>query len=190
MNKMKKKLFLMAIFALVVTLFVIADTYGLFETEALAMSDFDIGEWHIYVNNVDATVNETITLNNFTCSASSASQHVDSGYFAPGVNCWFDLVINMSSASVSVQYDLDIDDSEVDDYPNIYFSILNVDTNQTMTTNTYSGVSLLSDSSRVKTLRIYLNWDNNSLYDESDSTLINGELNFTVTADFIQYTGV
>ena len=181
---------MIATFALIVTLFVIADTYGLFETSALAVSDLDIGQWEIYVNNVDVTVNETITLSNFTCSTSSSIQHVDSGYFAPGTNCWFDLVINMSMAEVSVQYDLEIDDSDVDDYPNIYFSILDVDTNQTMTTSTYSGISLLSDNSRVKTLRIYFNWDNNPLYDSSDSELINGELSFTVTADFIQYTGV
>ena len=176
----------MAIFALVVTLFVIADTYGLFETDAMAVSDLDIGQWQIYVNNVDVAVNETITLNNFNYSA---SQHTDSGYFAPGIDCWFDLVIDMSSSEVSVQYDLEIDDSEIDDYDNIYFSILDVGTNQTVNSNTYTGVSLISDNNRVKTLRIYLNWDDNSLYDESDSTLINGELAFAVTANFIQYTG-
>ncbi len=179
-------MFLLATFALIMTLFVIADTYGLFETNALAISDLDIGQWQILVNDVDAVVNETISLSNFNYSVNS---HTDDGYFAPGRDCWFDLEIDMSSTDVSVQYSLDIDDSAIDDYPNIYFSILNVDTNQTVTSSTYSGVSLLADTDRVVTLRIYLNWDNNALYDESDSTLINGELNFTVTANFIQYLG-
>lgn len=183
---MKKKLFLMAIFALIVTMFVIADTYGLFETNALAVSDLDIGQWEILVNDVDVSVNETITLSNFNYSVSS---HTDDGYFAPGRDCWFDLVIDMSSTDVSVQYNLDIDDSEIDDYDNIYFSILDVSTNETVTTTTYSGVSYLTDNSRVKTLRIYLNWDNDPDYDESDSTLINGELSFTVNAHFLQYLG-
>ena len=183
---MKKKIFLMAIFALVVTVFVVADTYGLFETNAVALKNLDIGLWQIYVNNVDVAVNDTITLSNFNYSV---SQHTDSGYFAPGMDCWFDLVIDMSAAEVSVEYELEIDDSEIDDYDNIYFSIMDVDTNQTITSNTYSGVSLLSDNDREITLRIYLNWDDDPDYDESDSTLINGELNFPISANFIQYLG-
>ena len=184
---MKKKLFLIAIFALTVTMFVIADTYGLFETNSAAIKDLDIGLWQILVNNVDVAVNETISLSNFNYSV---SQHTDSGYFAPGMDCWFDVVIDMSHAEVSVDYELEIDDSEIDDYPNIYFSIMDVGSNQTITSNTYSGVSLLSDSNRVKTLRIYLNWDDDPSYDESDSTLINGELNFPISANFVQYLGV
>ena len=176
----------MAIFALIVTLFAIVDTYGLFETNAMALSELDVGQWQIYVNNVDVALNETITLSNFNYTS---SQHTDSGYFAPGIDCWFDLVIDMSSAEVSVDYELEIDDSAIDDYDNIYFSILDINTNQTVTSNTFSGVSLVSDNNRVKTLRIYLNWDDDPLYDESDSTLIDGELAFEVTAHFIQYIG-
>ena len=183
---MKRKIFILAILALIVTFFVVADTYGLFETNAVAEKNLDIGLWKILVNNVDVAVNETISLSNFNYSV---SQHTDSGYFAPGMDCWFDLVIDMSEAEVSVEYELEIDDSEIDDYPNIYFSIMDVDTNQTITSNTYSGVSLLSDINREITLRIYLNWDDDPLYDESDSTLINGELNFPISANFIQYLG-
>ena len=95
----------------------------------------------------------------------------------------------MSEAEVSVEYELEIDDSEIDDYDNIYFSITDVGTNQSITSNTYTGVSLLSDNNREITLRIYLNWDDDPLYDASDSTLINGTLNFPISANFIQYLG-
>ena len=77
MNKMKKKLFLMAVFALIVTMFVIADTYGLFETNAVALKNLDIGLWQILVNDVDVAVNETISLSDFNYSV---SQHTDSGF--------------------------------------------------------------------------------------------------------------
>ena len=183
---MKKKLFLLAVLALIFTIFVITDTYGLFETNATSLNNLDIGLWQIYVNNVDVTTTETITLNDFTYST---SQHTANGYFAPGMDCFFDIIIDMSLTEVSVLYELEIDDSEIDDYQNIYFSILDVDTNQTLETNTYSGTSLISDNNRIKTLRIYLNWDDESEYDESDSSLINGELNFTISATFMQYLG-
>jgi len=186
MNKMKKKIFLLAIAALIFTLFIISDTYGLFETNAMSLNNLDIGVWQIFVNNVDVTTSETITLNDFTYST---SLHTENGYFAPGMDCYFDVVIDMSLTDVSVLYELEIDDTEIYEFPNIYFSILDVDTNQELDTNSYSGTSLLSDNSRIKTLRVYLNWDNDEEYDESDSSLINGDFSFTISANFLQYLG-
>ena len=176
----------MALVALIFTMFVIADTYGLFETNAVALKNLDIGMWQILVNDVDVITSNTISLDDFNYSA---SQHTEDGYFAPGMNLYFDVVIDMTSTDVSVLYELEIDDTDIQDFDNIYFSILDVDSNQILNSNSYDGISLLSDNGRIKTLRIYLNWDNDPDYDESDSSLINEELDFTISASFMQYLG-
>ena len=183
---MKKRLLLLTLIAFIITLSYIGKTFALFETDADADSDLDIGQWKILVNNTDISVAQTITLNNFTYSVNS---HTDDGYFAPGRSASFDVVIDTSQSEVSVAYELDIDDSILDDHPNITLSILNVNTNQSLTGSTYSGVSLLSDANRVVTLRLSLNWANNSTYDENDTALIGEELPFNITAHFEQYLG-
>ena len=183
---MKKTIWLISIIALLLTMLILADTYGLFETNASADSELTIGKWKIKVNDVDISLVQSITLNDFTYSA---SQHTADGYFAPGRSAQFEIEIDASECEVSVEYDFVIDDSQIEDYPNIYFTIEDVDTGNTIVSSSYSGTILLSDVSRVKTLRVNLNWVNNPLYDESDTSTIGKTLSFIIDADFKQYLG-
>ena len=45
----------------------------------------------------------------------------------------------------------------------------------------------LSDTNRIVTLRLSLNWTDNEDYDENDTALIGEELSFNITAHFEQY---
>lgn len=184
---MKKRIYILVLLLLIIVTIVIVDTYALFETNATAGKNLSIGAWHIELNGEDISLTETITLDDFTYVGST---HTESGYFAPGSSAIFDIEIDASESDVSVAYEFEIDDSVIDDYPNIYFSIKNMDTNTEITSNTYSGVSYLSDQDRVVNLRITLVWENNPLYDESDNTLIGEELEFGINANFEQYIGV
>ena len=183
---MKKKIWIVSIFALLLTLLVFTDAYGLFETNAAADSELSIGKWKIKVNDVDISLAETITLDDFTYSV---SQHTADGYFAPGRSAQFEIEIDASECEVSAEYTLEIDDSAIEDYPNIYFSIEDVDTGNTIVSSSISGTVLLSDVNRVKTLRVYLNWVNDPAYDESDTSTIGKTLSFIIDADFKQYLG-
>ena len=183
---MRKKIWLIAIITLLITVFSIVSTYALFETNASGDSIMEIGKWKIYLNDVDISTANTITLNDFTFSGSN---HIQNGYFAPGSSAIFDIEIDASESDVSIAYDLDIDDSALDDHPNIAFSITNMNTNQSINSNTYSGVIGVNDQNRVINLRISLVWSNNASYDENDSILIGDELEFLITADFEQYLG-
>ena len=184
---MKKRLFLIATVLLLVTTLVVVSTYALFETNATGDVDLDIGRWVIKLNNTDISLTESITLNNFVYNS---GVHTEDGYFAPGTSAYFDVVIDVSDTDVSVAYDLEIDDSEIEDYPNIHFSIQNMTTNQTINGTNIDGVINLSDQNRTLTLRITLTWDNILQYDESDTSLIGEELDFILNANFEQYTGV
>ena len=183
---MKKIFWLIGVFCLLITLLMVVDTYGLFETNASGDSELSIGKWKIKVNQIDVTFSETITLNNFVYSE---NQHVDNGYFAPGRSAEFEIVIDTSESDVSVEYDLEIDDSQIEEYPNIYFSILDMDTNETITDTSFSGVIPLSANNRTKRIKIFINWDNQLQYDESDTSLIGEELSFVIAANFKQYLG-
>ncbi len=184
MNKIKYNLFLLIIFVILLTLIAVVQTYALFETNANADTDFDIGEWVIKVNDTDITQTRTLTLNQFTYTSGS---HTQNGYFAPGSTFSFDLVIDASESEVSVEYLIDIDDSDILEYPNINFTVTNLDTNVTETATSYDGIILLNDLSREARLRLNLVWNNETQYDESDTSLIGQELAFDITANFKQY---
>lgn len=183
---MKKYIWIISLFLLIFTTLVIIDTFALFETNATASSNLEIGKWHISLNGEDISLSETITLDNFTYSGST---HTESGYFAPGMSAIFDIEIDASLSDVSVAYDFLIDDSSIDDYDNIYFSIKNMDTNTEITSSSYSGISYLNDQDRVVNLRISLVWEDDPDYDESDTSLIGEELTFNINANFEQYIG-
>lgn len=184
---MKKRIYILLTLLIIIVTLVIVDTYALFETNATASKNLSIGAWHIELNGEDISLSETITLDDFTYTGST---HTESGYFAPGSSAVFDIEIDASDSDVSVAYELEIDDSAIDDYPNIYFSIKNMDTNTEITSNTYSGISYLNDLDRVVNLRITLVWQDNPLYNESDNTLIGENLEFNISANFEQYIGV
>ena len=183
---MKKRIWLIIIIILAIVSLLVVDTYALFETNASSENDFDVGQWSILLNDYDVALTSTITLSDFQYSA---NQHTAPGYLAPGRSAYFDIEIDASGTEVSVTYTLSIDSSQIEEYPNMVFSIKNMDTNQEIVSNEYSGVTLVGDNNRVINLRIFLNWQNNSNYDESDTSLIGGDLEFVIGANFEQYLG-
>ena len=185
-HKLRYKIIIFVLFSLLLVTFVILDTYALFETNGTASSQMTIGAWKILVNNTDISQNNTITLSNFNYTSSS---HTENGYFAPGTTATFDIIMDASQSNVSVQYELVIDDSQIEDYPNINFTVLNVDTNQTVPVDNISGVIPLNAVNRTVTLRMSLTWSDNLQYDESDTSLIDSDLSFAIAANFKQYVG-
>ena len=182
-NSIKYKIMVMALFVLLITVFFIVETYALFETNANGNGELEIGKWVILLNNNDVTETRTITLNDLVYVNGT---HTENGYFAPGSQAYFDLEIDASNSDVSIAYQLDIDDSALDEYPNIYFTATNLDSGDTSNTDSYNGLIRLSDSNRVHNIKITLMWDNQLEYDESDTSLIDKDLEFTITANFIQ----
>ena len=185
-KQVKIRLILVFIIFALITTMVITETFALFETNATSTDELTIGAWKIYVNQNDVNLNETITLNDFTYTART---HTENGYFAPGSSGTFDIIIDASESDVSVAYDLDIDNSELTDHPNITFGIKNMTTNQEILSNTYNGTLLLNDANRTVTIRITLTWNDQLTYDPNDSELIGESLSFPIELHFIQYTG-
>lgn len=184
MNKINYKVFIVAIFVLLLTLFAIVQTYALFESDATGNVNFNVGEWVILLNGNDVKETRTISLNDFTYTN---GVHTENGYFAPGSTASFDLIIDASDSDVSVEYLIDVDDESIATIPNIHLSVTNLDTNESNDTNSYNGIIRLSDQNKIARLRLNLIWTNQEEYDESDTALINQQLAFDITANFKQY---
>ena len=183
-----KYVYLALIFLFLIGLLTVTNSYSLFETNATGDGEMDIGHWQIILNDVDVTYAETLTLDSFTYSTTS---HTEDNYFAPGRTAEFILEIDASNTDVAVICDIDIDDSAIEDYPNINFVITDMETNQVINGNNYEKVIPLSanQQSRVKNIKIQLVWNNQLLYDESDTSLIGESLEFVLNANFKQYLG-
>ena len=169
-----------------ITTLMITNSYALFETDATGTKDIDIGKWNILLNETDISLARTLNITDFTYSEST---HTEDNYFAPGREMSFEINIDVANTDVSVEYDINIDDSPLEDYPNILFKIYDADTEEEIESNEISGVIYLNDTSRAKHLKIILEWQDIDDYDESDTSLIGQELSFAIQANFKQYLG-
>jgi len=131
-------------------------------------------------NNVSLT--NQITLDDF---AYTGNQHIESGYFAPGGSATLDITIDASETDVALEYVIDFDTTPLATHPNIVLSITNLDTNQAMTGNHYTGTMMLNDNREIS-LRLTLAWNNVASYNSNDSVLIDDPLSFTMSINFSQ----
>lgn len=175
---------LISLILFVLTSYMITQTYALFETNGSADSQLEIGKWEIKINDHDISLDEKITLDDFIYVN---GEHTQDNFFAPGSSLIFDIVIDASTTDVSVLYNLTIDDTAIQEHPNITFKIENIDTDEVIDGTDFEGIIRLNDEKRITTVRVTLNWENVLEYDEIDTDLIDGELEFDMNVNFEQY---
>lgn len=183
---MKTKLILCAVILLGITVLVISNTYALFETNASGNAEFQIGKWVIKLNNRDITLDKIITLDDFVYVNNS---HVEQNYFGPTSKAEYEVDIDASETDVSVEYLLNIDDSDISEYPNINFKILDLNTNTEINDTSLSGIMYQNETNKTKRLKLILEWNEDGLSDESDTSLIGKNLSFKIYINFKQYLG-
>ncbi|MBR1817572.1 MAG: hypothetical protein IJ772_01860 [Bacilli bacterium] len=182
---MKKYIALIAMVFLAIVIILITDTYALFETNATGEKGIEIGAWNIKINDTDISLAKTLNITDFKYSD---TPHTEDNYFAPGRDLSFPIHIDASNTEVSIEYAIDIDDSVLEEHPNIQFKFSDEDENREITSNHIEGVLLLNEQ-REKNLKIILDWNDITQYDEEDTSLIGHEFDFTIHANFKQYIG-
>ena len=180
---MKKRLFFIIALSLIILSLVVIDTYGLFEAEGSASNNLSVGNWEIVLNGEDVTLEQAITIDDFTYTNNS---HTESGYFAPGSSANLDVIIDASNSNVAMSYTISIDSSAFDDYPNIHLAVTDLSTNQVISGDTITGQILLNSVSKQVRLRFSLVWEDDEDYDVSDTYLIDSSLSILVNASFSQ----
>lgn len=195
-NKSMKKVYVcFALILLVLTVFIILDTYGLFESKTSLNVQSNVGKWVILVNDTDITsgVNTKFFVDEIIWNP---SDNVKSGKLAPGVSGYFDIVIDPTDTDVSVRYDINFDFSEFENTNIVVTSIEEIN-NKTIVktgTNKYTGVIPLSEIKNgvTNTIRVNVKWDNNEDNNEYDSSLgavPNNVKNIPVFINVSQYLG-
>ena len=177
------------------TFLIFGRTYALFENNATARAESDIGKWIIRLSNqlISDGLTEELVIDSFVYAP---QQGVASGYIAPGGSAYFDLVFDATECDVAVKYDVSFNFDSIDYSENISIEVEELGDSQTITTaaNTYSGVIDLDsiNDEEVITLRVSITWEDLPAYDESDTelgTTEDSKLAVPITVRAVQYLG-
>lgn len=186
---MKKLFIAIGCLFLGLTIFELASSLAVFESNIQSENDLKIAKWHIYVNDYDLGVDSTFYVDNITYTNNGK---VSDGKFAPGSKGEFILEINPKDTDVAIEYFLNID--LTDTYPQIKIdSIEGINgTVLTKENDTYSKIITLNDIQNGKTdmIKVTFSWTDSEEYNESDSQLgldENSQIEIPISINFNQY---
>lgn len=171
--KTKFKLWLLVILFFILSIYLVADSYALFETNSSGEANSTIGKWVIKISDVLISDNqmEEFSVDNFVYET---NDNIADGYIAPGRNGYFDIVLDPTGTDVAIRYDLSFDNEQTYG-DNIKYSVTLLNGEETIKTgpNTYSGIVTLDqiEQNTKITLRINLTWESERNYDYNDTTL-------------------
>lgn len=205
MNKKIKLVILILILILFVV--ILRSTYSKYTNTASAVINEDIGKWVIKLNETDIT-NETITefeMNKVYWNWDS-SPHVKYPKVAPGMEGYFDLVIDPTDTDTSLKYTIEIDDVNVS-IPEVNIKITAIEElngkDITLTPNPdgpevverikkLAEIQSQDESERLDTIRIHVKWENNEANNQTDSEIgkiADNVVSIPIKVNVIQYTG-
>lgn len=189
-----KKLLILTFFAILLFALLIS-TYGIFESGLLQDAQIKIAPWEITINDSIVTnESKTFNINNIVWNN---SKNVLSGKVAPGMDGYFDIVIDPKNTGVSIRYDVTYDIDYLNEL-NHAFKVTKVEEinyNNLILTDkyTYTGIINLNDinSSIKHIIRTYVKWED--IIDNGDNDYLTGTTNTTfeipIDISVIQYLG-
>lgn len=168
---------------LIVTIFVIANSYAKYIAEASGTTERQAGAWAIKVNDTDISSSSSETEFKIDKLTYKKNDYVEEGKIAPSSVGYFDVTIDPSGTSTAVRFDVNIDTTELGISDAINFTdaklvVDGVESDKTLTRTaekTYSGIISLDDVQKgvLTTARFYVKWDDEetTLCDKSDSQI-------------------
>ena len=189
---MKKFTMVLTPFFFLVMILIVVGSYSLFESQRVNTTNLEIAKWEIKVNESLLSGNSsTFTVNNFTWST---SPYVMEGKAAPGLDGYFDIIIDPNDTDTSIRYDVTFDFSNLDNNQFSITEIKELDDKSIVRTDeyTYSNIITLDEieNSETNTIRVYIEWINdeaNNIKDSELGTVLNSQLMIPVSVDVTQY---
>lgn len=189
-----KKLNIITFFT-ILTFFLLISTYGIFESGIFRDVIMDISKWEVEINgSIVTNEQKTFSVNDITWNY---SDNVAAGKVAPGMDGYFDIIIDPKSTDVSVRFDItyDIDFLNQINPAIIVTKVEEINGNKIILTdkNTYTGVIDIEEinSGKIYTIRTYIKWEdlieNNELDYLMGSTY--SEFELPVSINVTQYIG-
>lgn len=155
--------------------FSVTKTFSLFESERVDTSNLDIAKWQVEINGTDISGSTS----EFTVDEIhwNSSNNVKSGKIAPGIDGYFDIIIDPNNTETSIRYDVTFDFSELDEDLFEITEIKEINDKEIVRTGefTYSNVISLDEinNDETNTIRVYLEWVNDEANNDKDSELGN-----------------
>lgn len=190
--KNRKLLIILTIILMFVTVYVIKDTYALFESNKIVNTNTNIAKWNVMINGKNINNEQRFIIDSINILEKG---NVKNGKMAPGTEGYFDIVIEPNDTDTSIIYNVTFDFTKV----NGSFKINKIEEitsgNLIMTgESTYSKVITLDEIKRgvTNTIRVYIKWDNIEENNEEDSQIgltKNNFINIPVIVEVTQYLG-
>ena len=186
-----KKLLTLTFFA-ILTFLLLVVTYGVFQSKVVRGTSIKIAAWVVQVNDgIVSSEEKKFTIHDIVWNTSS---NVLEGKVAPGIDGYFDIVIDPNNTDVSIRYDIE---NDIDYLKNIntsfeVYKVEELNNNDLLLTDkdTYTGLITL-DNSVSHTIRTYVKWQDIEENNESDYITSTENANFEIPVNVIvsQYTG-
>ena len=189
---MNKKILILGLLSfLVLFIFGIASTFGLFHSKVDGDVNTDVAKWNILINdtNISDGVTDKFVINDL---AYSDTTNKKPGTIAPGTSGTFSLTLDATDTQVSVIYTIEVDDSK---FGNEMLKIAKVEKVagsgdfQEVTDGIYQGIIPYNAKSKV-TIDFTITWINDEANNEIDSeigTRENPDLEIPVVVTATQY---
>ena len=196
----KSPLLTLTIILFLLTVYTIAHTFAVFESEAELETELNIAKWNIKVNNelVTGSTNHTFSIEDDYLSVEQNNKVIEKK-IAPGTEGNFDIEIFPDGTQVSLRFDVFIDTSQVTNSKIKVNNIVSLTNGVTMirtSDKVFTGVLPLADIQAGKSalLRVTFEWINS---DDSEDMKVDtnlalsetAKLEIPVTVDFFQYKG-
>lgn len=173
-----------------VTIYIIRDTYGLFESKNVMTMENNLAKWQVLINGTNVTSNKKFVVDTINVTN---SDNVKEGKIAPGCEGYFDIVINPTDTDVSIVYNITFDFSKISNSFTFY-KIEEIASGNLIRTgeNTYSKVISLEEIKKgvTNTIRVYVKWENiedNNDYDSEIGIAKDSSINIPVAVEVSQY---
>ncbi len=179
MNNKRKIFLLLALLCLFTCLYFVRTTYAKYRTNASGELNAKIARWNIKVNNT--TIKNNDVLENHINPVFDTNTHIADDVIAPTSTGYFDLTIDATDVDVSFTYTISIDQkaeySLLKDFVVTGYSTDGGTTIITLANPELTSEVLYTDTVRVKTLRIYIEWidhtTNEQMTDAQDTEVTN-----------------
>lgn len=175
-----------------ITIYLIVDTYSLFESNHVTTSSIDIAKWQVKLNgDVVNGSSANFSVDNIVWEG---NEYVLEGKVAPGMSGYFDVVVDPNATEVSLRYDVSFDFSNLSENQFVIDSVVEANGRKLIRTeaNTYSGVILLDEIKlgATSSIRVNLSWVNDEENNDIDSELAmasNNDIDIPVVVTLWQY---
>lgn len=185
----KKILYIIFSFFLLLTLYEIKKTYGLFESNNKMSVQQSTAKWNILINGTNIKSAEKFVVNSVNVED---NENVLNGKIAPGVKGYFDIEIDKTNTSTSIVYSITFDFTKISDSITIEKIEETTSGNLIRTgENTYSKVMKINDDP-VNNIRVYIKWENKEENNDIDSLVgltKDNYINIPVSISAMQYLG-